>query len=126
MLRSVEDPLNPQSVEEEDGDFVNLADDARTGHILEGEIRPDGTFGGGHRAGTGFPDKSEFPEGWSDKEIMHNISDVATDPNSVFSRGRGGDIWAAGARDGIDIRVLLRNNQIWTGYPTNVRRNPLL
>jgi hypothetical protein len=40
---------------------VNLASEARTNHILNGEVRPNGTFGGGHRFGTGFPGKSEFP-----------------------------------------------------------------
>jgi RHS repeat-associated protein len=90
-----------------EGEFVNLASEARTRHILDGEVRPNGTFGGGHRAGTGFPGKSEFPASWSDEEIMHNISDVATDPNSVFRPGRGGDIFATGTRGGIDIEVLL-------------------
>jgi RHS repeat-associated protein len=104
--------------------LVNLASPARTSHILDGEVRPNGSFGGGHRFGTGFPGKSEFPASWSDAQIMHNISDVATDPNSVFMPGRGGDIWATGARSGIDIEMLMRNGEIWTGYPTNVLRNP--
>ena len=54
---------------------------------------------------------------------MHNISDVATDPNSVFRPGRGGDTFATGTRGGIEIEVLLRNWEIWTAYPTNVPRN---
>ena len=29
-----------------------------------------------------------------------------------------------GTRDGVDIEVLIRRGEIWTGYPTNVPRNP--
>lgn len=47
-------------------EFVDLASAARRRHILDGEVRPNGSFGGGHRAGNGFPGKSEFPRGWSD------------------------------------------------------------
>jgi hypothetical protein len=100
---------------------VNLASDARTDHILNGEVRPNGSFGGGHRAGTGFPKKSEFPSSWSDARIMHYVSDVATDPGSA--RTLGGTI-VEGSRGGIDIRVVLRNDEIWTAFPTNVTPNP--
>lgn len=108
-----------------EGGLVNIASPARTGHILDGEARPNGTFGGGHRAGTGFPGKSEFPATWSDAQVMHNISDVATDPSLAWRAGaKPGDFWVNGARDGIDIEVLIRNDEIWTGYPTNVARIP--
>lgn len=107
-------------------DFVNLASPSRTRHILDGEVRPNGTFGGGHRPGTGFPNKSEFPAGWSDGRIMHEISDVATDPRIPWRAGDGPtDFWANGTRRGVDIEVLIRNGEIWTGYPTNLPRNPL-
>ncbi len=57
--------------------------------------------------------------------IRHNISDVATDPSIVWRPGaKPGDFWANGTRDGVDIEVLIRRNEIWTGYPTNVARNP--
>ena len=105
-------------------DLIDLASPARRSHILDGEVRPDGSFGGGHRPGTGFPNKSEFPAGWSDDQIMHHISDVATDPLSTVRAGRGGDSFVRGTRDGVDIEVLIRNGEIWTGYPTNVQRNP--
>ncbi len=55
----------------------NLASESRTSNILDGEVRPNGTFGGCHRAGTGLPGKSEFTASWSDGQIMHNITDVA-------------------------------------------------
>lgn len=106
------------------GNFVDLSTLERRNHILDGEVRPNGTYGGGHRGGTSFPGKSEFPVGWSDEKIMHQISDVATDPHSIVRPGRGGDIFVQGTRDGVDIEVLIRNGQIWTGYPTNVPKNP--
>ncbi len=110
---------------ETESGLVNLASPARTSHILDGEVCPNGTFGGGHRAGTGFPGKSEFPATWSDAQVMHNISDVATDPSLAWRAGaKPGDFWVNGTRDGIDIEVLIRNDEIWTGYPTNVARNP--
>ena len=105
-------------------ELVDLASTARRNHILDGEVRPNGLYGGGHRPGTGFPNKSEFPNGWSDDQIMHHISDVATDPGSMTRSGRGGDVFAVGTRNGVEIEVLIRNGEIWTGYPTNVMRNP--
>jgi hypothetical protein len=106
-------------------EFVNLASASRRSHILDGEVRPNGSFGGGHRPGAGFPGKSEFPSGWSDDRIMHAIWDIATDPSLTWRAGnRPGDFFVNGTRDGIDIEVLIRNTEIWTGYPTNVARNP--
>jgi RHS repeat-associated protein len=105
-------------------DLIDLVPPPRRHHILDGEVRPNGTHGGGHRGGTGFPGKSEFPTTWTDDEIMHHISDVATDSSSAVRPGHGGDIFVQGTRDGIDIEVLIRNGEIWTAYPTNVARNP--
>jgi hypothetical protein len=104
--------------------LFDLASPARRTHILDGEVRPNGTYGGGHRGGTGFPGKSEFPASWSDDQVMHHISDVATDPASQIVRTQGRDVFVRGTRDGIEIEVLIRNGEIWTGYPTNVPRNP--
>ena len=108
-----------------DCNLVNLASSARTRHILDGEVRENGSFGGGHRSGTGFPNKSEFPPHWSDDQVMHHISDVATDPVSAVRPANGGGTFVNGTRDGIDIEVLVTSrDEIWTGYPTNVTRNP--
>jgi hypothetical protein len=116
---------SPVSVVATESEYVNLASEGRTSHILDGEVRPNGTYGGGHRPGTGFPNKSEFPAGWSDDQIMHNISDVATDPALPWTPGdRSGDFLVNGTRSNVDIEVLIRNDQIWTGYPTNLPRNP--
>ena len=104
---------------------VDLTDDRGRKHILDG----DENGGGGHRAGTGRSGKSEFPASWSDDEILHAISDVATDPSSAFRPVRGGRTAATGTRNGIDIEVILENParrggvRIVTGYPTNVPRN---
>ena len=101
-------------------DFVDLATSQRRNHILDGDAT-----GGGHRPGTGISGKSEFPEGWSDDRIMHEISDIATDPSSLFRAGRGGRVIAEGTREGIDIRVILgKDGEIVSGFPTNVPRNP--
>lgn len=81
--------------------------------------------GGGHRAGTGIPGKSEFPASWSDDQVMHHISDIATDPAATRTAGRGGRTVVTGTRDGVDITVVIgRDGSIVTGFPTNVPRNP--
>jgi len=104
-------------------EFVDLTSPSVRTHILDGEVRPNGTYGGGHRAGTGFPNKSEFPATWSDDEIIHHISDVATDP-AAATHTQGGATFANGTRHGVDIEVVIRNDEIRTGYPTNTPRNP--
>ncbi len=102
------------------GDFVDLTTSARRRHILDGD-----RTGGGHRPGTGQPGKSEFPAGRSDDSIMHDISDIATDPTLRSRAGRGGRTITDGTRNGVDIRVIQeRNGDIVTGFPTNTPRNP--
>ena len=103
-------------------EFVNLASSQRTTHILTGDAT-----GGGHLF-PGGAGKSSFPQSWSADRVMHEISDVATDPLSSFVTGRGGRTVVNGTRDGIDLRVILGNPRegggIITGFPTNVPRNP--
>lgn len=104
--------------------YVDLASPARRSHILDGEVRPNGTIGGGHRGGTGYPNKSEFPTSWSDDQIMHSISDIATDPSLTWRAGpQQGDFFVDGIRENVEITVLIRRNEIWTAYPTNLGRN---
>lgn len=78
-----------------------------------------------------MPEKTEFPADWTDETILHNISDVATDPNATWGVGKWDSPYAIGTRDGIDIRVDFYppihkkyNGMISTGYPTNVTPNP--
>ena len=105
------------------GDKPNLLDDKGKTHVLDGD-----PTGGGHRPGTGKPGKSEFPSDWSDNKITGEISDVATDPKSTRTPGRGGRTIVQGTRDGVDITVVIesasRGGRIITGFPTNVPRNP--
>lgn len=83
-----------------------------------------------HRAGAGKPEKTEFPASWSDDRILHQVSDVASDPNAIRGVGKYDSPYAIGVRDGIEIRVdFYPNNhkyagQISTAYPTNVPANP--
>jgi filamentous hemagglutinin len=101
---------------------VNLSDPSRSTHILQGD-----RTGGGHLY-PGNPGKSAFPQNWSAEKIMHEISDVATDPASTVIPGRGGRIIVTGTRGGIDITVVIESKAkgggIVTGFPTNVPRNP--
>ena len=102
------------------GDFVDLTTPARRKHILDGDAT-----GGGHRPGTGKPGKSEFPAGRPDDSIIHDISDIATDPALKSRPGRGGRTITDGTRNGVDMRVIQeRNGDIVTGFPTNTPRNP--
>jgi RHS repeat-associated protein len=98
--------------------FVDLTDPEARTHILEGD-----EAGGGHRAGTGRSGKSEFPGTWSDQKILNEVSDVATDPNSKVTI-QGNTKIIDGTREGVDIRVIVRDGRIVTGYPTNIPRNP--
>lgn len=101
---------------------VNLASSQRTTHILTGDAT-----GGGHLF-PGGAGKSSFPQNWSGDRVMHEISDVATDPLSLVVPGRGGRSVVTGTRDGIDMTVILesqkKGGEIITGFPTNVPRNP--
>ena len=104
--------------------FVDLSEPARREHILDGE--PNGS--GGHRSGTGRPGKSEFPPDWSDDEVMHHASDVATDPASSRQTQSNVRVKVEGTRKGVDIRVILgrpsENGRIITAFPTNTSPNP--
>jgi hypothetical protein len=106
--------------------YVNLASDARTTHILYG----DGPASGGH-LWPGQAGKTPFPQSWSGEKIMHEISDIATDPNVPFSRadglsglyyksGKPARFVGHGVRDGVRIRVVCEpaGEGIITGFPS--------
>ncbi|WP_288006928.1 EndoU domain-containing protein, partial [Acidiphilium sp.] len=88
----------------------------RLHHILDGD-----KTGGGHRAGTGIPGKTEFPSDWSDSKIKDNIESVANDPTSSETVQPNGRIRVEGIRDGIKIRVILdaSGKNIITAHPIN-------
>src|SRR5262249_52872338 len=104
-------------------DLSDLVRPDRREHILTGEeiTLPDGStvYSGGHHAGTGFPDprKTEFPAYWTDDQVIHYVSDVATDPNSEVLYSGPVDRMVKGWRDNVEIQVLIRNNEIWTAFP---------
>lgn len=102
-------------------DFVDLASPARRTHILQGDAT-----GGGH-LWPGAAGKAPFPQSWSGNRVMHEISDIATDP--IAWRGaipQGSRTVLTGTRGGVDIRVIVdsRSGEIISGYPTNLLRNP--
>lgn len=104
-----------------------LISEERAKHILEGDAT-----GGGHRFGTGKPQKTEFPEDWSDDKILDSIADIATDPkarpdptNSTKLYNKNGDPIRAsyyGVRDGVEIKVIYEpaTGRVISGYPVRV------
>jgi hypothetical protein len=70
-----------------------------------------------------MPGKSEFPATWSRETILHEVSDAATDPASKVTRQDTATL-IEGTRQGVDIRVVVRDGRIVTAYPTNLPRNP--
>ncbi|HSZ39519.1 MAG TPA: EndoU domain-containing protein [Trebonia sp.] len=107
------------SAPEDDSEFVNLASDTRTQHILDGQMPP------------GEPDKNLFPGDWSAAKIMNGVSEVATDPASewVQQTGRAGaEVTRTGdpvryavndVYDGLKMRVIVEpgGEGIITGFP---------
>lgn len=100
-------------------DLVNLASPARTSHILDGHMPP------------GQPGKTLFPGSWSPEQIMHNVSDLATDPalQWIQQSGKLGAEFTKngapvrylvdGVRDGVPMRVIVQpgGEGIITGFP---------
>lgn len=99
---------------------VNLATPDRTTHILAGDAT-----GGGHLY-PGAPGKTPFPSTWSEDQVMHNVSDVATNPSSTVGAVQpNGNIPVSGTVDGVDMKVIIGpDGSIVTGFPTNLPRNP--
>jgi hypothetical protein len=84
----------------------SLLSPERLNHILNGDAT-----GGGHAPGTGLSGKTEFPSDWSNDKVESVIEDVATDPNSTRVT-QGTDEVVKGTRDGVEVRVIIRNGQI--------------
>ena len=111
--------------------FVNLASEGKTHHIIIGEKISTNKFSGGHKF-PGNPGKTVFPQSWSKEKIMHEISDIATDPNlqwipqtgngGSFTRsGRPAKFLVEGVRDSVKIRVVVEpaGEDIITGFALN-------
>ena len=84
---------------------------------------------GGHMW-PGNPGKSVFPKNWNAENIMHMISDIATDPNlswisqtgnggSFTKSGRPAKFIVEGIRNNIKIRVVLEpaGEGVITAFP---------
>lgn len=92
----------------------------------------------GHLFGAGKSGKTEFPQGWDADRIMHQVSDVATDPSATRGLGKWDSPYVIGVRDGIEIRVdfypdLLPSGmshpnagKISTAYSTNTPVNVMI
>jgi hypothetical protein len=85
----------------------------RAAHILDGD-----RWGGGHRHGTGRPEKTEFPAGWDDERIIGQIVDVARFPDARPVL-QANDRWRVrGERDGVAITVVVHpDGRIWAAWP---------
>ena len=100
---------NPHSI-----DSVSIPED-RARHILDGEGRR-----GGHRFGTGTPGKTEFPETWSDDDILDAIKEVAGTGTVDRPAHREGDLVIVGEVNGVTIKAVVQpNGEIRTGYPVS-------
>lgn len=81
-------------------------------HILDGDDR-----GGGHRAGTGRPRKSEFPPDWTDDDIIERVMRTAMSPERVVPQDRG-RFQLFAVHDGVQIKVILEGDgRVVSGYP---------
>jgi hypothetical protein len=54
---------------------------------------------------------------------MHNISDIATIRCSSGGWEIAQETSSPTEGDGMDIEALIRNGEIWTGFPTDLPRN---
>jgi hypothetical protein len=96
----------------------------RAAHILDGD-----RWDGGHRHGTGRPEKTEFPADWDDERIIGQIVDVARFPDARPVLQANHRWRVRGDRDGVAITVVVQpDGRIWAAWPEQgspgVIRNP--
>jgi hypothetical protein len=96
-------------------------------HILSGD-----ETGGGHRAGTGEPETSEFPKNWPDEKILGHISDIVTDPAARSHEGNSKKLYdikgrpirnaVYGVRDGVEIKIVFEpaTGRVVTAFPVRI------
>jgi hypothetical protein len=107
-----------------DPDSIRITPDRAT-HILDGD-----DTGGGHRAGTGNPGKTEFPADWDDDKILGNIENVARNPDVKPDEPQPKGQWLyEGSRDGVHTYVVVNpDGTVRTAWPREgdpgVVRNP--
>lgn len=104
----------------------------RQRHILDGDPpEVNGGDGGGHRAGTGKPGKSEFPPTWTDDDIIRRAMDTAMHPmRTIDKHPVRKHLLAQAEHEGVLIRVVVDSKgRIISAYPLRgpgVVRNPHL
>ena len=76
--------------------------------------------GGGH-IWPSAPNKTSFPKGWNGDQIMHEVSDIVTDPKINWVKNRlinGVQRYEViGVRGGIKIKVITDGKDIITAFP---------
>jgi len=109
----------PASADYAAPDEIQLTDDQRRIHILDGD-----DTGGGHRHGTGRPGKTEFPADWRDDRIVDAILAVARNPDRAPKHQNWNDRWrVSGEHDGVRVvAVVGSDGGVWTAWPD--RRSP--
>jgi hypothetical protein len=104
-------------------DGKEIIPEDRAEHILSGD-----KSGGGHRSGTGSPGKTEFPQDWTDDDILDGVADVAENGKVLGPAHRPGEVVKGGTYNGVDIETVVKGDGgVRTGYPTGgpgVVRNP--
>lgn len=98
--------------------YVNLASEKGTIHTLKGDAT-----GGGHEW-PGLSGKTPFPKDWTGSRIMHEVSDVLTDPQSTPIYQNGSFRVVIGMGDGVLIKAVTNGDDVISGYPINLPRNP--
>jgi len=85
----------------------------RREHILHGEGGE-----GGHLYGSGRGEKTEFPEDWTEDDIIGAIETIANDPSIPAETQPNGRLKKVDVIDGIEIEVIIDPVEgIVTGYP---------
>ncbi|MEH1163786.1 EndoU domain-containing protein [Micromonospora sp. CPCC 205539] len=102
--------------------------DASRKHIIEG----DGGRQGGHLAGTGFSNKTEFPKSWDETKILdaaHQVTQQGPPSKGPYLTKdvNGNPAWAydyTGVVDGVEVKTtVLADGEIRTAYPPD-KSNP--
>ncbi|MBK9127938.1 MAG: EndoU domain-containing protein [Phycisphaerales bacterium] len=105
-----------KAVQEARAAYKHKVTPGRRTHILDGDAT-----GGGHRAGTGRPSKTEFPDCWSDDYIKDLIEDIANGKLGTCVTRPDGRKECKALVDGYEILVVVENEDtgmhIVTAYP---------
>ncbi len=94
--------------------ILDLSSERRT-HITVGDPPP--RTGGGHSFGAGRG-KSEFPQGWSDDDIIRRVMDTARHPQTTAEQPTRPTLLAHAEHDGVCVRVVVDpGGEVVTAHP---------